>query len=388
MAALAIFHNILWPRYKGAVFSRLGEQAANREIEVDFFQIAETEGSRTGLSEVDLSYHAYEYRLLFRGEYEAIPTGQLVASLIGALRGRKYALVILPGYHRVEYWAMLAWCLLSRTPAAVFCDSTGFDRPRRWYRQFAKRLFFRFCVGYFAYGQRARDYLVGLGARPERVCASCQAAALPHDYDARAWLARRLDHPFRRDAPQFLYVGRLAPEKGLPTLLQAFRRLLQRVPQAHLTLVGAGPLRARLEGIVQGWGIAAAVRFTGPLDIARLAEHYSRSTALVLPSTSEPWGLVANEALSYGCPVVASHVCGCVPELIRDGETGYAFPAGDAEALEACLGRVNKLVSDSPARTSAAAIAAVAPYTPEQVATHILDASLAIVRRTRGGSGD
>ena len=55
---------------------------------------------------------------------------------------------------------------------------------------------------------------------------------------------------------------------------------------------------------------------------------------MVLPSMSEPWGLVVNEALSHGCPSVVSESCGCVPELVIDGISGYAFPAGDVPAMQ------------------------------------------------------
>src|SRR5690349_20771963 len=120
MAALAVFHNILWARYKGIIFSELDQLAAKRQTDVEFFQIAETERDRTSFSAVDLSYHRYRYRLLFPGEYEALGAGRIAAALVGALRRKPYDLVILPGYYRVEHWAMLAWCLLSRTPAAVF----------------------------------------------------------------------------------------------------------------------------------------------------------------------------------------------------------------------------------------------------------------------------
>ena len=65
-------------------------------------------------------------------------------------------------------------------------------------------------------------------------------------------------------------------------------------------------------------------------EIGRLFE---RGAALVLPSHSEPWGLVVNESLSYGCPVVVSDICGCVPDLVLDGVTGYSFPVGDVPAF-------------------------------------------------------
>ena len=73
------------------------------------------------------------------------------------------------------------------------------------------------------------------------------------------------------------------------------------------------------------------------MGMDEIGELFMPSAALVLPSHSEPWGLVVNESLSYGCPVVVSNVCGCVPDLVIDGVTGYSFPVGNIEALSKAM---------------------------------------------------
>jgi glycosyltransferase involved in cell wall biosynthesis len=93
--------------------------------------------------------------------------------------------------------------------------------------------------------------------------------------------------------------------------------------------------------------------------------------ALVLPSHSEPWGLVVNEALSFGCPVVVSDRCGCVPELVIDGVTGYAFQAGDVGALCAAMLSVCRLSQDR-LTTAAACLRVIAAYSPERAALRML----------------
>jgi glycosyltransferase involved in cell wall biosynthesis len=84
-------------------------------------------------------------------------------------------------------------------------------------------------------------------------------------------------------------------------------------------------------------GLDEVVTLLGTRDISEFAPLFVRSVALVLPSYSEPWGYVVNESLSYGCPVVVSDRCGCVPELVVDGVTGFAFTAGNIEALSAAM---------------------------------------------------
>jgi glycosyltransferase involved in cell wall biosynthesis len=124
--------------------------------------------------------------------------------------------------------------------------------------------------------------------------------------------------------------------------------------------------------------VESAVVFLGtksPDDIGRLLLE---SDAMVLPSHTEPWGLVVNEALSYGCPVVVSNVCGCVPELVRDGVTGYSFPAGDVRALCAAMISVAQM---SRARLAVAeqCLRVIEQYTPERAASEILSGCLCVL---------
>jgi glycosyltransferase involved in cell wall biosynthesis len=118
------------------------------------------------------------------------------------------------------------------------------------------------------------------------------------------------------------------------------------MPGARLNIAGSGVLADELKRRAGELGLESAVMFLGtksPDDIGRLLME---SDVMVLPSHTEPWGLVVNEALSYGCPVVVSHICGCVPELVRDGVTGYSFPAGDVRALCAAMTAAARLSKD------------------------------------------
>ena len=116
-------------------------------------------------------------------------------------------------------------------------------------------------------------------------------------------------------------------------------------------------------------------RSSGTKSLEDISALFLNCTALVLPSLSEPWGLVVNESLSYGCPVVVSSACGCVPDLVMEGLTGYSFEAGNVGALQRSLESVMQL---SVSRKSVArhCLAVIANYTPERSATQILDGCL------------
>jgi len=374
-----VFHNILWSKYKGVVFSDLYACTKNSTIEVDFFQIAETEKDRMGLSGVDLAYHSYPFKLIFNGAYDDVPISQRIFKLFALVfLAPRYDLIVLPGYHKLEYWAMLLAAILRRMPCAVFCDSTANDRPRSPMRALAKRFFFGRCQGFFCYGERSRQYLMMHGAPSSRVFHRVQAAALPLSYDAAQVSRLRLEQLARVEDPVLLYVGRLSPEKDLFCLLEAFRRLNAIYPNVRLHFIGSGPQRAELEAFTVQASISGQVRFLGGMTAEQLADHYLTATAFVLPSTSEPWGLVVNEALSYGCPVVVSDACGCMPELVIDHKTGFSFRAGDVEDLVRAL---ETLFSPNTDRVlmSNFCLELISGFTPRHAAMQIVHGVKAIV---------
>jgi glycosyltransferase involved in cell wall biosynthesis len=380
---VAIYHNILWSKYKGAVFSQVHLDSEVRGITPTFIQIAETEEMRLGLGAVDLSYHRYPFRLLFRGSYGKAPLIRRIGALTQDLYKNPVDLVILPGYHRAEYWAMLLVCILLRRRRAVFCDSTAIDRPKRAWRELAKRSFFGLCNGFFCYGIRSKEYLMSYGVSEAKIAYRCQAAALPPGYSEAKVVAHYESVRQRRaDEPHFLYVGRLSIEKGLDDLFRAFCAVHKANPKARLDLVGSGPLAAELKSRVAAMSIGDAVAFLGTKSLDEISLMYLNHTALVLPSHSEPWGLVVNESLSYGCPVVVSSACGCVPDLVLDGWTGYSFEVGNVEALASAM---RSVVENSNDRLVVArkCLEVISNYTPARAASQILDGCV----RMAGGKG-
>lgn len=380
MTTVTIYHNILWSKYKGAVFSSLALLALTKKspLNIEFVQIAETENDRVGLSPVDKRYHTYSYKVLFKGSYEKVASWRLIATLFLDVWQSSAKLIIIPGYYRVEFWAMLFAALLRGKQRAVFCDSTAYDRSASRIKSLAKRVFLGLCDGYFGYGQRSREYLLMHGARPNTIFQRCQAAALPFNYGKDEAFADRLRYVSAPDMPRFLYVGRLAPEKNLLALLSAFHKIWLTKPNASLVLVGSGPMQIRLQHEAAQAGMAQAVLFAGGMDIDHLAVEYTRATCLVLPSLSEPWGLVANEALSYGCPLVVSWACGCVPELVVEGFTGYAFdPKNPDEMTE----RMAQIINDlGPTEVVARrCIDHISEFSAEKAAAQILDGCHAIL---------
>ncbi|HEX5436204.1 MAG TPA: glycosyltransferase [Gemmatimonadaceae bacterium] len=221
---------------------------------------------------------------------------------------------------------------------------------------YRKRLLARYCGSWNASAQSSVMYratrasmrriaggrnlmmATGLGDAPPapRMHWIFATAISAHDVQSiRPCLDRPLGHP-----PRLVYVGRLAPVKGLSHLVDAMG-LLQRAgddrEQPVLTIIGDGPLREQLAALAHHRGCADRVCFTGQLDRRRVAEQLSQMDLCILPSLSESFCKARLDAMLCGVPVMTTAV-GFGREIVgEDGERGWIVPAGSSAALADAL---------------------------------------------------
>ena len=168
-------------------------------------------------------------------------------------------------------------------------------------------------------------------------CRSQAMLVSPQDHWSRLRIVHCGVEPERYDAGPaqgqgMLFVGRLAAAKGVPVLIEAMARIRARCPEAHLTLIGDGPDRARLEEQVRRAGLQDAVRFLGYRSQDEVAEALREAALFVLPSFAEGVPVVLMEAMAARRAVVATRIAG-IPELVEDGVSGVIVPPGDGDAL-------------------------------------------------------
>jgi len=177
------------------------------------------------------------------------------------------------------------------------------------------------------------ESLVHYGAAPDRIVIISNGI----DLDSFDRVVER-DAVLRRlgvgGSPVITAVGRLAPEKGFATLINAATMVVGKIPEARFVIAGDGPEREALQERVAAVGLAEAVRLVGRID--DVAELLLASDLVVVPSHSEGQGIVALEAMAARKPVVASRVGGLV-ETVEDGITGILVPPADSGALAAGL---------------------------------------------------
>jgi glycosyltransferase involved in cell wall biosynthesis len=136
--------------------------------------------------------------------------------------------------------------------------------------------------------------------------------------------------------PYILCVAMHNEKKGLDVLLRAFARMHDRLPDLRLVLVGDGPLRGRLEDLASDLGIASKVEFLGRQGRTQVANLLHGCEAFVLPSRSEPFGIVLAEAMACKKPIVAT-TAGGIPEIIENQENGILVEPDDEKGLAEAL---------------------------------------------------
>ena len=134
----------------------------------------------------------------------------------------------------------------------------------------------------------------------------------------------------------FLAVNRLSSEKNLLRLVEAFGKYKFSGGLWSLVIVGSGPQETALKSVIERNAIKDLVLISWK-QYLELPAYYALASCFILASTSEPWGLVVNEAMACGLPVLVSRYCGCVPELCRRGTNGYDFDPYNSEALAALM---------------------------------------------------
>lgn len=223
-------------------------------------------------------------------------------------------------------------------------------------------------------GSASADYVQTLGAVASRVFIA------PNAVDNGLYAARAGDRVSRTGPVRFLFVGRLEPSKGILPLLDAWTCIAD---EAELTLVGDGSLGERIHERVARAAMPP-IRILGHLDREGLAAEYARADVFVFPSVSDPWGLVINEAMASGLPVVTTSAPGAVDDLVVEGDNGIVVPPFDGGALGAAM---EDLSRDPERRLAMGRRSAerILGQTPEAWAVGMREAALASLQLSRTG---
>jgi 1,2-diacylglycerol 3-alpha-glucosyltransferase len=250
-------------------------------------------------------------------------------------------------------------CVRRGIPMVVMSESSRQDEPRTWWKEAIKRRIVGLYSAALVGGQRHVEYLVELGMPRDRVFTGYDV--VDNDYFGRRTAEIRnskFEIRSKRDLPEnyFLASGRFIEKKNLSTLIEAYAEYRRRsnafakatagkeiatnVPW-DLVILGDGPLREGLKSQLSTFNLNEHVHLPSFKPYDELPVYYALANAFVHASTIEQWGLVVNEAIASGLPVIISNRCGCAPELVNGN--GFTFDPTKVYDLTARLSEMASL---------------------------------------------
>lgn len=306
--------------------------------------------------------------LITDADYQDTTARLRATRTVEALDQTDPAYVAISGWGFPEARAAVAWCRRNGRVAIVMSESQERDEPRFRIKEIVKQQVVQaFDSALVSSGSHAR-YLERLGMGADRIARGYDVVDNEH-FRKGAELARAdaeaLRAKFKLPERYFLCSARFIEKKNLARLLEAFAQYRAGNPAEpwDLVLMGDGPLRAELEAKRAALGLQSTAHFPGFKQYDDLPTFYGLASAFILPSTSEQWGLVVNEAMAAGLPVLVSNACGAAEELVVEGQNGFTFDPLDVRGLAELLTRMSAPSTDRAAmiRRSTEIVARWAP---------------------------
>lgn len=324
---ILIIHNILWAHYKSVLFEEIQKNISQKH-EFHVLQIARNEISRKKMESTD-SKNDYSYTLLFDDYIEHVPKLREVWAVVRFFIKYNPDVVNVTGYSAsISTLPIILLAKVLGKKIIMSNESTDSDERKGGIKEFIKRWAVKSCSAYVVFGKSSEDYLVKLGADRKKILV--KNAAVVDNKTIESIYHSSLQTPLFEEIKtkkNFIFVGRISKEKNVPMLVRAFQKI--RDKEWGLIIVGNGQdndnvnlqIQENLKNIYKydsvGW--------------KEVPKFFSKSDCLVLPSSSEPWGLVVNEAMICKMAVIVSEACGCANDLVNGN--GYIVKTNDEQDL-------------------------------------------------------
>ena len=262
-------------------------------------------------------------------------------------------------------------CARRGIPMVVMSESSRHDEPRTWGKEAIKRRIAGLYSAALVGGQRHVEYLVELGMPVERIFTGYDVVDNNY-FCQRASQIRNSKSEIRNKygLPEYYFLAsaRFIEKKNLSALIQAYAEYRRRSSAANvpwdLVVLGDGPLKADLCHLISDLRLNEHVHLPGFRPFDELPVYYALANAFVHASTSEQWGLVVNEAIASGLPVIVSNRCGCAPDLVNGN--GLTFDPAKEDELATRLLEMASLSDDERKHLGNNSYRIAANFAPER----------------------
>lgn len=243
------------------------------------------------------------------------------------------------------------YCLLLRKKWIIWSGSIDENGAKSTVRSAFRQFLVKRANSFIAYGTKAKEYLVSLGATNDKVHIAINTV------DVKAF-QRSKDSSLDLESPkELITVGYLSKRKNIDTIIKALKKLSESRRDFVLRILGDGDERSNLEHLINDLGLEDFVRIEGFIQKEDLPKFYHQSYAMLFPTNHDIWGLVLNEAMAASLPCLSTLNAGATFDLITDKENGLVVDFNDEKSLltnlNYCLDNPDKMkeIGDSAAKT-------------------------------------
>jgi glycosyltransferase involved in cell wall biosynthesis len=330
---------VMWRQfgpYHAARLHAAAETLTRRGVDIHAIEIAGKESSYDW--EAVETTAALHRRTLFPAEdYSRLKPADIRRRVRATLEQTRPDVVAVNGWAFPESHAAIAWCRRNHRALVVMAESNPWRHRQRVHQEWVKRWLLRQCDAALVGGSLHRRYLVSLGMPAERIFLGYDIVDSEHF--ARE-VRRCREERAAGNRPYLLSVVRFVWQKNLVHAMRAYADYCRCAGDEawEWVLCGDGPLKDEIIATRRELGLDDRVHLTGFVQLDDLPRLYADAGALWLPSISETWGLVVNEAMAGGLPVLVSQKAGCSADLVDEGRNGWTFdPTSTAEMSDVLL---------------------------------------------------
>jgi 1,2-diacylglycerol 3-alpha-glucosyltransferase len=374
--------------------ARLRAVAALHETAV--IEVAE-ETSVYKWDHVQIPANIQRHRLFDGSDDQRASRSDFVSAMEQAVGATRPDVLLVNGWSARSALSAATVGIRDRIPMVLMSESTAYDAPRRMGREWIKRQICHAFAAALCGGRDHAHYLQSLGFSSDQIHVGYDA--IDNDYFQTTTDQARSQGDHLRTATglprrYLLAVARFIDKKNLQRLIEAFDQAIRSNPSGkrvddddddddplHLVIVGDGPLASTLRDESTARNLQDRIHFPGFVQYDAMPTYFAFASGFILPSLIEPWGLVVNEAMASGLPVLVSDRCGCASDLVDNAVNGWTFDPTDTHSIAKAIGNWIGLSTNSRAAFAAASRTRIAAWSPERFASGAAAAAAMAIRR-------
>ncbi len=327
--------------YRIPLFNELDRQFKEKNIELKI--VFGSKGYSRRKSVIDYSEIKFNYEILkslkihFGNNEKTFFTYSGINKIISNFRPDK---IIVSGFSpaTIKIWVR---SFFQKADYVIWSGAWEFPgRLDSWLRKWERKLLIKRASAFVAYGSKAKEYLIKMGARAEKVHIAINTVDTKFFSSETNRIRSIIKKP---EKPHLIYVGYLVPRKNVSKLIEIIDRLSKKRTDFVLDIIGDGDEKLLLEKMVTEKKLNDIIKFHGFVQKNNLPKYLAASTCFLFQTDFDVWGLVVNEAMAAGIPVISSLNAGATYDLIVENKTGFVL---DYNNLKDAVTTINSILEN------------------------------------------